>query len=1794
MRKLLSIVCVLIVVSASLKAQSWNMEGAAQFGSEPRFMETAIHPNTGELYVAYVDAADNDHLKVVKFDGTAWVNVGGTISQLGNVLFPSIRINPATGEPWVAYRTDLNSTTRSLMVRRFDGTTWQDEGSNIASTFFGFKTIPTQKIILRFSPSGNAFLAYSSPLSANSSNTFAVVVTNSSGSWATSTSGQSHTPYGMDFPSYRIIYDAVSFGSLSNPEVQLTRKVFNDNTETWSSPTNIGSDFPNPGRNYEGLSVVPNGTIAALHQFNSNTNVDILTWTGALADPANTESTQGRSIQFITNPVDGLRYLLYVKSTGDVGVATFDGSSWTEVSGLSVNVGSTTTTATKINALHAKLRIRESDGRVYVVHKDGTGISAQYIDVVPAPTRYYVDQSATGNNDGTSWADAFTDLQVALQATEGSLTVDTIWVASGTYKPTTSSSNNRNATFEIDKSGLKIFGGFSGTETELDQRNVSANPTILSGDHNGDDDPNSLAYFSNLRDDNSYNVVYLNASDVELNGFTIEGGHADLTGGADRGDKGAGTYMVGTVSNVTLLNNTFRYNIARVNGAVSLFFTSGGSKTVLVENCIFHDNISRYGSALSVLTSSSSTTVDVELHNSLVHHNTAKDLNFQPGFTGSIAMFTNGGEINFTAINNTFAYNVDAGTNTSNDKGTIVLRRNAAASSGQITAEIHNNIFFENYSDESGTVNTQQIGTMNTANQVASISFTHNNATQTNLASKALSVTENSNLNADPLFSDGTNGDFVLQSTSTMIDAGDNTKVPASITTDLNGVSRTINTTVDLGAYEYFLDNTAPTVVTKDITVSLDENGQVIVNGSAVNDGSTDDIVPPSSLSFSLDKDTFNCADLGANTVNLTVSDISGNAASASAVITVADELAPVAVAQDVTVELDSFGVATLTAVEVDNGSSDNCSIAKMRLLNDSTYDCSQRGQTLTNVLQVEDSEGNTSSVTFNITIEDNIAPVYVGKDITVELDSSGIATVDFDQLHDGLSDNCGVSVKGPISLSYDCSNLGPNEVPMFVNDSSGNRTRDTVVVTIVDQIAPVVVTQDIEVNLDENGNATITADQIDNGTSDNCSTPTLSLDITSFTMADEGQNVVTLTATDASGNSSSGTAVVTVVGNAAPAVINPVLPLSIDEDPGTVILVEDVTDVFQDPEGDSITYTVASSSVELTAVLADSTITVTPADNYFGMDTVTITATDANGNGNNLEVQVTINAINDAPFVANPFATLALNEDQGQVTVNIQNIFDDVEGDSLTYSFTNNLTAIEVELDTQNVRLVVDLIPDANGSGKIDIVATDGSESVINTVQVEVLPVNDAPEVTGTDILLDEDFQGSVVETINVEQPANESDQTITFSINPDPSSITWAAIAFDASAGSITLNSVADEFGSQTFIVTADDGQTENNIGLDTVLVTVNAVNDAPAFSLSETTFNLKEGFEGTRIISLTDLSPENEMESITYTLTPATVSFLDIAIDSQTGEISLSGIAGETGSQVFEVMAEDAFGATSVFENLSISVSPNQAPVVVETVQAQTFNEDFGTATISADVEALFEDPDGDELSFSVNSDNADISLSITNNVVQVSSPANYFGSANASITATDSELSVTIEFPIEVVAVNDIPVVAATLDDLILEVGFGFEEVELSGVFTDEDGDDLVLSASSSDEGVALVTVTGNTLTITEVQSGETTITVSADDSRGGSATISFMVTIPAITSVDHRNQLEVYPNPVRNQLSIESALNITAIQVMDMQGRILLNRNGKANKLDLSSFPKGQYLMIIKMDLETKQIKIHKL
>ncbi|MDX1407556.1 MAG: HYR domain-containing protein, partial [Saprospiraceae bacterium] len=351
-------------------------------------------------------------------------------------------------------------------------------------------------------------------------------------------------------------------------------------------------------------------------------------------------------------------------------------------------------------------------------------------------------------------------------------------------------------------------------------------------------------------------------------------------------------------------------------------------------------------------------------------------------------------------------------------------------------------------------------------------------------------------------------------------DVGDN--IVMLIVQDAAGNADTCEATVTV-------QENPPTVECMDATVYLDENGEVTITADDV-DAAMDDCGVVSRV---VDPDMFDCTDVGPNLVTLTATDNDGNTATCTATVTVIDSIPPECLTMDITVQLDANGMASIASNAVDDGSNDECGIDNITVTPDD-FDCADVGMVVV-TQTVTDANGNTSSCTATVTVEDNVAPTCETMDITVQLDANGLASIDSNAVDDGSADACGLDAIRVSPDNFDCGDVGTVVVTQTVTDVNGNMSTCTATVTVEDNVAPTCETIDITVQLDANGMASINDDAVDDGSDDACGVDDITLDQTAFDCSDVGMVIVTQTVTDVNGNSSTCTATVTVEDNVDP-----------------------------------------------------------------------------------------------------------------------------------------------------------------------------------------------------------------------------------------------------------------------------------------------------------------------------------------------------------------------------------------------------------------------------------------------------------------------------------------------------------------------------------------------------------------------------------------------------------------------------------------------------------------------------------
>jgi hypothetical protein len=271
------------------------------------------------------------------------------------------------------------------------------------------------------------------------------------------------------------------------------------------------------------------------------------------------------------------------------------------------------------------------------------------------------------------------------------------------------------------------------------------------------------------------------------------------------------------------------------------------------------------------------------------------------------------------------------------------------------------------------------------------------------------------------------------------------------------------------------------------------------------------------------------------------VDDISNNIQSTLHRVWVRGDLSP-AGATTTTFTLDNTGNITVNPADFGFTIADNCSdIANITTsLSQTNFTCADIGD---NVIQftATDEQNNSTTIDVTVTIMDsppiiNVPPPFPFLDIN--LDSSGQATIDLAAINTTVTDDCGVASVTLSQTNFTCSDAGLRSITVTATDVNGNVSMSSVLAQIRDVDAPVIqCVAPFSVELDETGSVTISPNDVLDTYTDNCDSEPgfMELDKATFTCADIGDNLVTLTVEDESGNQVECTTTITVTIPACP-----------------------------------------------------------------------------------------------------------------------------------------------------------------------------------------------------------------------------------------------------------------------------------------------------------------------------------------------------------------------------------------------------------------------------------------------------------------------------------------------------------------------------------------------------------------------------------------------------------------------------------------------------------------------------------
>ncbi len=236
------------------------------------------------------------------------------------------------------------------------------------------------------------------------------------------------------------------------------------------------------------------------------------------------------------------------------------------------------------------------------------------------------------------------------------------------------------------------------------------------------------------------------------------------------------------------------------------------------------------------------------------------------------------------------------------------------------------------------------------------------------------------------------------------------------------------------------------------------------------------------------------------------------------------------------------------------------------------------------------------------------------------------------------------------------------------------------------------------------------------------------------------------------------------------------------------------------------------------------------------------------------------------------------------------------------------------------------------DGVLEIDFASSTQKEAIVSGIEVIVQTVsapNNPPAFTlqSEVITLDEDFGTFEQAGPSLSTPTKgEENQTITFSVTPINNPLVGAQI--DPKTGKLTLTSINNISGEQTFTLVADDGQVDNNFFAKSFKVKVNPVNDPPSFSLSNQIVNLPQGFTGARSIeAFKEIPPSDEInQKVFYSISPKSSSLVGVSFDQATGNVTLSSLGSRIGSESFVITANDGQAENNLASvTLTVNIYP-----------------------------------------------------------------------------------------------------------------------------------------------------------------------------------------------------------------------------------------------------------------------------
>ena len=575
-----------------------------------------------------------------------------------------------------------------------------------------------------------------------------------------------------------------------------------------------------------------------------------------------------------------------------------------------------------------------------------------------------------------------------------------------------------------------------------------------------------------------------------------------------------------------------------------------------------------------------------------------------------------------------------------------------------------------------------------------------------------------------------------------------------------------------------------------------------------------------------------------------------------------------------------------------------------------------------------------------------------------------------------------------------------------------------------------------------------------------------------------EGQATITITAYDTRGGNTMTSFNVTVLGNSAPEVRQRIATVTLRPDGSRTL---ELNTYFSDPDNDTLSYSasVDQPSIATTTVTANRTLTIQARNK--GTATVTVTAMDPDGES--VQSSFLVAVTNDDPVGSGQIST-SLTHRNDTDSIDVSSNFSDPDNDALTYSVSvSDDTVVDASIENSTLSLTAV----GNGTTRVTVTATD-PYNARGSLTFMVTIVNQGPTVVTAIADQATHREGELTVDLGPHFADADNDE-LTFTAAVTNTRIARAFVV----DSDLMLEGIA--LGSTRVTVTVDD----NFGGQLTSFFNLTVQNRSPETTMmlvDQTMFRAMP-----MVIDLAQSFSDPDMDDLTFEVDVEDTAIVTATIDGS----MLTTVGVGVGESDVTVTASDELEGEAATSTFTVTVE-NQAPRRVMEIEDQSIPRQYMAVV---DLSMIFEDPDGDDLTFEANiANNAVASVSIDGSTLTV--VAETVNSTLITVTASDI-YGGSVQDIFMITVVNQAPVVAAAPEAVTLN-RTEMPTLDMSMVFTDPDGDTLTLSAESATPGVARVSVSGFDVTIDPLTLGTTDVTLRVVDQFNESASATFTVTV----------------------------------------------------------------------------------